>query len=235
MVSDLYSAGVSFTRACAMTGLASIARVLVLRIASLPVLLACSIGNVAALDLNLPKDVFGEGRLHPMPERGALGGEAFGREGNPPVVSLYTDNVKETIKRRLKGTFPRDGAGRVICGEASYAMTLRTDGLIDRLEVVPVRRGVDSSGTLESYFVQSRHGYRNEGSARHSQSVATDEKDLSMFAQTIAELLRSIAPYPARSKLEAVPSGQNGIQSQAPLVLITGNIGVKCSEWKVNQ
>ena len=214
--------------------IASVARALMLRMVCLSLLLPCSITNVTALDLSLPKDILGEGRQRPI-ERGELMGEALGSERNSPAVSLYTDNVKETIKRRLHGAFPRDGVGRVICGEASYAMMLRTDGSIDRLEVVPVRRGVESSGTLETYFVQPTPGYRNAGSARYTQPVATDEEALGVFAQTIADLLRSIAPYPARSKLETVPSGQKGIQSQAPLVLITGSIGVKCSEWKVNQ
>lgn len=225
-------------RHCVQRGrvpIASVVRALIQRLACLSLLLTCSITNAVALDLSLPKDILEEGRQHRLPERGALMGGALGGESDSPAVALYRDNVKETIKRRLKGAFPKDSAGRVICGEASYAMTLRSEGSIDGLEVIPVRRDAESSGTLESYFEQPTNGHLNKGSAKHVQNVATGEEELSVFARTIAELLRGIAPYPAWSRLKTASSGQNGIQSQVPLVLVTGNIGVKCSEWKVNQ
>ncbi|MFA5083277.1 MAG: hypothetical protein WC474_12070 [Hydrogenophilaceae bacterium] len=205
---------------------------LILRIACLPFFLFCSIANVAALDLSLPKELVGDGQLLPMPRQGAIMGAQNRREGHSPAVSLYTDNVKQTIKRRLRDSFPRDSAGRVICGEASYAMTLRPDGSIDRLEVVPIRPHVEPSSNLESYFVQPTPGYRNAGSAKYSRPVATEKEELQAFAQRISELLRGIAPYAAQPELESMPDGQNGLQSQVPLVLVSGNIGVECHMWK---
>lgn len=206
-----------------------VAKTLIPRMVCLALLLPCSITDAAALDLSLPKDLAGEDRLHPMPEQGDR------REGQSAAMSLYTDNVKETIKRRLRDSFPRDSVGRVICGEASYAMTLRPDGSIDRLEVVPARQEVESSGDLESYFVQPTPAFRNAGSAKYSRPVATDKEDLRVFAQTIAALLRGIAPFAAQPKPENVPNGQNGLQYQVPLALVSGSIGVKCRHWEVSQ
>lgn len=191
-------------------------------------LLACSIASAAGLDLSLSQDILDEGRQPPL-------GEELDREGNSPELSLYANNVKETIKRRTQGAFPRDGARRVICGEVSYAMTLRADGSIERLDVVPVRRNADSSGSLESYFVQSTFAHRHEGAAKYTQTIETDAENLHVFAQAIADLLRSIAPYPARPQLQTSPSGQSGIQSRPKPVLITGGIGVKCTGWDANQ
>lgn len=213
---------------------AKFAILLLPRVACSSLLLACLITSATALDLSLPRDILDEGR-RPPPERGALMGEEFGSEGNPPEVSLYTHNVKETIKRRMQGAFPKDGAGRVICGEASYAMTLRADGSIDRLEVIPVRPSTGASGSLESFFVQPTAAYRNAGNAQHRQRVETDEENLEAFAQAIADRLHSIAPYPARLQRETTPPGPNDVQPPAKLVLIAGSIGVKCTGWEVGR
>lgn len=212
-----------------------VAKKLFPRIACLFLLLTCPIANVAALDLSLPKDSANEERPYPRQGQGASMGEEYRREGHSPAVSLYTDNVKETIKRRLGGSFPRDSVGRVICGEASYTMTLRPDGSIDRLEVLPARQQVGPSSNLETYFVQPTPGYRNEGSAKLTRTVATEKEELRVFAQTISELLRGMAPFAAPPKLENVPDGRNSLQSQVPLVLVSGSIGVACRKWEVNQ
>lgn len=196
-------------------------------------LLACLTTGASALDLSVPKDILDEGG-RPPPERAALMGEESGSEGNPPEVSLYTHNVKEIIKRRMQA-FPRDSAGRAICGEARYAMVLKPDGSIDRLEVIPVRPGADASGSLETFFVQPTIAGRNAGSAQHTQRIETDEENLRAFAHAIEDRLHSIAPYPARLQRGTPSPEPNVIQTQIRLVLVTGNIGVKCKEWEVNR
>lgn len=194
-------------------------------------LLACLTTGASALDLSVPKDILG-GR--PPHERAALTGEESRTEENPPEVALYTHNVKEIIKRRMQ-VFPRDSAGRVICGEASYAMMLKPDGSVDRLEVTPVRPGADASGSLESFFVQPTIAGRNAGSAQHTQRIETDEENLRAFAHAIEDRLHSIAPYPPRLQ-RGTPSPQpNVVQTQIRLVLVAGSIGVKCKGWQVNR
>ncbi len=195
-------------------------------------LLVCSSTPAAALDLSIPRDILEEGRWSPG-ERGARADEAINSTAHSPDVAMYVDNVKQIIRRRLDGAFPRDSAGRVICGEASYALLLRPDGSIGRLDVRAERQASTASGSLEMYYVQPIGvGYVNEDAAAHTHSVATDPEDMQTFAQAIEAQLRGIAPYPARSKQASMPVGTGGTSAPTPLVTVTGNIGVKCTQWK---
>ncbi len=200
------------------------------RMACLSLLLPHSIPLAFALDLSLPKDVDDPARF----DQGAMRSTGYVVETQSPAISLYSDNVREIISRRLGEAFPRDGAGRVICGEAAYTMQLGPDGSIDHLEVVPVQRHVDTSTELESFFVQPTPAFRHAGNARRTRPVATDKSDRDQFAQILTGLLRNMAPFPRHPQSTAEDAGRRLVQSGKPLVRVGGNIGVECRRWEVN-
>ena len=200
------------------------------RMACLSLLLPHSITLAFALDLSLPDDAINPAEF----QRGAMGATGNVVEAHSPAIALYVDNIKETIMRRLGDGFPRDSAGRVICGEATYTMQLGPDGSIEYLEVVPVQRHVDTSSEMESFFVQPTPGFRNARSAKRTRPVATEKSDRDQFAQILTGLLRNMAPVPRHPQSTAEDAGRRLVQSGKPLVRVGGNIGVECRRWEVN-
>jgi hypothetical protein len=184
-----------------------------------------SIPLAFALDLSLPKDDYSQAQF----DRGAIAGDVI--EAQSPAITLYVDNVRKTIMRRLGDGFPRDNAGRVICGEAAYTMQLGPDGSIVYLEVIPVQRHVDTSSEIESFIVQPTPGFRIARNAKRTLPVASEKSERDQFAQILTGLLRNMAPFPAHPYTgEGV--GRSLIQSGRDLVHVGGNIGVECRKWE---
>lgn len=195
-------------------------------------LLSLSGAHSSSLDLGLPKDILTGDRQQPEPDSEALVAAGYRAGENSPVLNMHRDNVKSIIFRRSQGIYPKNNVGKIICGEASFKLTIRPDGSIDRLDVVPTLQQAGVSSNLETYYVQPTPAFQDSGSSRFKQVVSTDEEESRIFSQTISESIRAAAPFPPHPRLEHILADEGNSLARVPLVLASGSIGVACVKWE---
>lgn len=183
-----------------------------------------------SLNLSIPRDVITDGKLYTSPHPTQLLDAGYKAYPPSPTQILYKEHAIQKIFQRLKAVPPQDKYGKQICGEIEYRTTIRTDGTVEKVEVLHVKPQIMNNGQIEvfSNFNPQLHDYQ---SATKVQELATNEEQMSVFENAMREAILSAAPFAAFPAELINGNVTNGPKVRSPVILISGTFGRECHRW----